>query len=199
MSHIILITGGSASGKTTVAEILSKESKKNSLVISMDSFYKSTDSPMSNYDKPSAFDWEAFDTFINNIKNNKEAMLPIYDFAKHKVIGHKKIYPKENLIIEGLFTFYDKNIESQADFKIFVDTPADIRLGRRIQRDTKERGRKIDDIINRWNNDVQPAYEKYISQMKRKSDIIIPWSSINQRSMRTLTIALKNLKQINCK
>ncbi len=197
MSQIILITGGSASGKTTVAEILSEESKGNSLVISMDSFYKSTESPLSNYDKPSAFDWEAFHNFINEIKKNKKAMLPIYDFAKHKVVAHKKVIGKENLIIEGLFSFYDSEIESLADFKIFVDTPADIRLGRRIQRDTIERGRKIDEIIKRWNNDVQPAYEKYISPMKRKADIIIPWCSINRRSTRTLTLALKNLKQIN--
>ncbi|RTZ68366.1 MAG: hypothetical protein DSZ21_01855 [Tenericutes bacterium] len=76
-------------------------------------------------------------------------MLPIYDFAKHKVVGHEKVIGKENLIIEGLFSFYDSEIESLADFKIFVDTPADIRLGRRIQRDTIERGREIDEIIKR--------------------------------------------------
>ena len=197
MSQIILITGGSASGKTTLAETLAKESKNTSLVISMDSFYKSTASPIANYDLPSAFDWDAFKNFIDNIKNNKVAMLPIYDFTKHKVIGHTKVIPKENLIIEGLFTFYDNEICSQADFKIFVDTPSDIRLGRRIKRDTKERGRDIDSIIQRWNDDVQPSYEKYINRMKRKADIIIPWSSINKRSTWTLTIALKNLKDIN--
>lgn len=192
-NKLILITGGSASGKTHLAKELAKHFGSRAIFLSQDSFYKPGGGHDRNYDEPAAFDFEKQKQVLKELLDNKETTLPVYDFAKHDVVGSTPIKPAEYIIFEGLFTFYDYELSKLADFKIFVDTPADTRLARRIMRDVKERGRDVEEVINRWLKDVQPSYREFISPMKRYADVIIPWHKLKERAIKSIVVTISHL------
>ena len=189
----IFITGGSASGKTFLANKLKETLGYKAIIISQDSFYKSTNSPDANFDLPSALDMSLQKEIMKNIKEGDDIEIPTYDFEKHDVSGKEKITIPEVVIFEGLFVLYDEELKSCADLTVFVDTPADTRFARRIKRDTKERGRDLNSIIERWITDVQPSYLKYIEPSRNTSDVIIPWSSINSRSVKLVLASIADI------
>lgn len=193
MNKLILITGGSASGKSHLASELAKYLGKQAIVISQDSFYKPNGTTKWNYDKPSAFDFKKQRQTIKSLIANQEAQLAVYDFSINDVVGLEKIKPAKYIILEGLFTFFDKEFAKKADFRIYVDTPIDTSLSRRIIRDVKTRGRDINEIINRWLKDVKPAYMKYILPMQEFADIVIPWHKLNKRSIQAIIATIKHL------
>ena len=192
MNKLIIITGGSASGKTTVAESIKEILGNKAVLISQDNFYKEKGSPQTNYDQPGAFDFDLQDKVISALLKDKKTTIPIYDFTLHKRIDNIEIEPKEYIILEGLFTFQSNLLNSNSLFKIFVDTPSDTRLARRVLRDFNTRGRKLEDILERWIRDVQPSYKKYIAKYKKAADIIIPWSAINKKSIKVVISALQH-------
>lgn len=194
MNKLILITGGSASGKSYLANLLAKQLGKQALVLTQDSFYKANGKATTNYDEPSAFDFKDQHNALKQlVKKNQAIKVPIYDFKIFDIIGYKNIKPTKYIIFEGLFTFYDKTLNKLADLKIYVDTPPDICLARRIIRDVKTRNRKIETITKRWINDVKPAYQKYIFPLQNQADIIIPWQKLNNRSLQSLIGSIKHL------
>lgn len=192
-NKLIIITGGSASGKTHLAAELARHFGKKAVFISQDSFYKPKGGPERNYDEPAAFDFKTQHEALSKLINNEAAEIPVYDFAKHDRVGTQLIEPAEYIIFEGLFTFYDYETAKIADFKIFVDTPADTRLARRIVRDVNERGRDVQEVVNRWIKDVQPSYREYISPMKRYADVIIPWHKLKERAIKSVVVTIINL------
>lgn len=195
-AKVIFITGGSASGKTTLANQMKTSFGKDALLISQDVFYKPSGTSDTNFDIPSAFDFDLQRKVLLNLINLQDDNVPIYDYSLHDRVGEKKIKAAPILIFEGLFTFFDKNLLDLADLKIFVDTPADTRLGRRIMRDVVERGRDVKEVISRWTKDVQPSYRQYISHEKQFADMIIPWTVINIRATDFLVSTITNLKHV---
>lgn len=197
-NKIIFITGGSASGKSTLSKQITDHFKTDAVLISQDSFYKTTTNDNFNYDIPDSMDFEKMIAVINKLKNDKSAKVPVYDFVKSKVVGQKLTKPKPIIIFEGLFTLHNYELAHLADFKIFVDTPADTRLARRIIRDVKQRGRTLDSVIKRWIDDVQPSYEKYIKPTKKFVDVVVPWHKIKSRTIEALLITITHIgKTIN--
>lgn len=192
MKKLIIITGGSASGKTTVAESIHELLGSKATLISQDNFYKATGSPQTNYDKPDAFDFDLQEKTINALLQGKTTEIPNYDFNLHKRVNSTEVTPKDYIILEGLFAFESKLLRKHSLFKIFVDTPSDTRLARRVLRDFKERGRKLEQILERWIKDVQPSYKKYIVKYKKDADIIIPWSAINKKSIQVVISAMQH-------
>lgn len=193
MAKLIFITGGSASGKTTVANNIVEELGDKITLISQDMFYKPTQSNDTNYDIPSAFDWELQLQVFEDLRNGKPTKVPVYSFEKHDRIGWETIVPKDTVIFEGLFTFWNFDLTAMADLQIFVDTPSDTRLARRLKRDVNERGRDPLMVIERWQKDVQPSFLKYIHIMKEHADIIIPWSKVNKKSVRVILAAVEDI------
>lgn len=191
---MIFITGGSASGKTTLANQMKAKFGKDAILISQDSFYKPTGNPNTNYDVPKAFDFKLQKEVFARLANGEEVEIPVYNFAKHDRDGSRIITPAPIIIFEGLFTFYDTALLKRAHLKIFVDTPSDTRLGRRILRDVKERGRDVAEVIARWNKDVQPSYKQFISYTKTRADMIIPWTIVNHRATEFLVDTIANLR-----
>ena len=189
----IFITGGSASGKTFLANKLKETLGNKAVIISQDSFYKPTNSSDSNFDLPTALDMSLQKEIMKNINEGDVVDLPIYDFETHSVSGKEKITIPEVVIFEGLFVLFDEELKTYADLTVFVDTPADTRFARRIKRDTQERGRDINSIIERWITDVQPSYLKYIHPSRNKSDVIIPWSSINSKSVKLVLASIADI------
>jgi uridine kinase len=146
---LILIVGGSASGKTTLSNMICELLDSKVTLITLDSYYKPKGSAKTNYDSPKSFDFKLLESDLKKMMNNEEINLPVYNYATFSRTSYEKVKASEYIIVEGIHTLYSKNIKNMADFKIFVETPSDTRLARRILRDIKERGRKTEDVINR--------------------------------------------------
>lgn len=201
---LIGITGGTGSGKSTVAkEICSGLPKKSICVIEQDSYYKDQgnipfeERIKTNYDHPNAFDTELMVAQLKDLIAGKPIQKPIYDFERH-TRKKETIYvePKNIIIVEGIMILVEPQIRELFDIKIFVDTDADLRIIRRIQRDIKERGRTIDSVINQYINVVRPMHLQFVEPTKRYADIIIPEGGYNKVA---IDIMLAKVKEIMAK
>ncbi|XP_015247823.1 PREDICTED: uridine-cytidine kinase-like 1 [Cyprinodon variegatus] len=183
-AFVIGLCGGSASGKTTVAnKIIEALDVPWVVLLSMDSFYKVL-SPEEqllaakndyNFDHPGAFDFELLVSTLRKLKQGKSVKIPVYDFTTHRrQKDWKNVYGASVIIFEGIMSFADKELLQLLDMKIFVDTDSDIRLVRRLRRDITERGRDIEGVIKQYNKFVKPAFEQYIEPTMRLADIVVP-------------------------
>lgn len=198
---LILIAGGTASGKTTVVRKLLSHFDKNSVsILAMDNYYKRNDNiplekrKLINYDHPDAIDMELLKNHIIDLLNNKDVDCPVYDFINHNrsnEIIHIKHTPV--VIVEGILALYDKNIRDLADIQIFVESEADIRFIRRLKRDIKERGRDVDDVIKQYLSTVKPMYDSYVAPTKRFADIIIPNDTKHDMAIDILATKIDNI------
>jgi uridine kinase len=179
---VIGIAGGTGSGKTTVVnQILNELPVDEVCVISQDSYYKSTDNLSYkerikiNFDHPRAIDFELLEQHIITLKSGKEIQQPIYSFVKHnRTTETLKTQPRKVVIVEGILIFNSKKLLDLFDIKIFVHADADERLIRRVKRDIKERGRDIDEVLNRYKETLKPMHQQFIEPTKSFADIIIP-------------------------
>lgn len=179
---IIGVAGGTASGKTTVCNmIISQLHDQRVLLINQDSFYCSqTDEQLEtvqeyNFDHPDAFNTELLLSCIGNLKHGKAVSIPIYDFKSHKNIEPARmVNPADVIILEGILVLHDPRVRDLMNMKIFVDTDSDLRLARRIQRDTVERGRNIQNVLEQYAKFVKPSFDEFILPSKKYADVIIP-------------------------
>jgi uridine kinase len=201
--RIIGITGGSGSGKTTIVRKIS-EIIPDFLFIPQDNYYKSAEYMNNknitafNFDHPDAFDNELIISQLQALKNFEDVDMPQYDFVHHrrmdKSIGIK---PKKLIIFEGIMIFFDKRIRDLMDLKLYVDTPDDIRFIRRLERDTTERGRTVESVIQQYIEVVRPGHYEFIEPTKRYADLIIPEGGFNQNALKVLIPFLKNISDKN--
>jgi len=185
---VIGITGGTGSGKSTVAKkVVRAINEKDIAMVEQDSYYKDQ-SDMSleervktNYDHPFAFDNKLLARHIKDLINRKSIEKPIYDFENHNRRKEKIIVePKDIIIVEGILLLLDEEIRKLLDIKIFVDTDSDVRVIRRIQRDIKDRGRTLDSVIMQYMSTVRPAHLQFVEPTKKYADIIIPEGGFNE-------------------
>jgi len=183
---IIGIAGGTGSGKTTLACNLKDVFADDVVLLCQDYYYKSFDKltfeerAKLNFDHPNSFDMAYLIKQVKELRNFKPIERPVYSFIEHKRTSDViKIEPKRVIIIEGILIFDNKELCELMDMKIFVDTDADIRLLRRIVRDTKERGRELDSVINQYITTVKPMHEEFIEPSKKVADVIIPEGGMN--------------------
>jgi uridine kinase len=180
---LIGIAGGTASGKTTIANKLCDLSKQygNVNIIRLDDYY--LDHPelslderkKINYDHPNAFDVDLLIKHISQLKNNQSIDVPEYDFVNHKRKDTTHIVkPSKVLIIEGILVLAIEDLCDLLDIKLFVDTPDDIRFIRRLSRDVKKRNRTLDSVINQYLHTVRPMHNVFVEPSKSKADLIIP-------------------------
>ena len=179
---VIGIAGGTGSGKTTVVNQIINELPENEVcVISQDSYYKSTDSLTYeerikiNFDHPRAIDFELLEKHITELKKGEIIQQPVYSFVTHnRTKDYIETHPRKVVIIEGILIFNNKKLLYLFDIKIFVHADADERLIRRVRRDIKERGRDIDEVLDRYKNTLKPMHQQFIEPTKSFADIIIP-------------------------
>jgi uridine kinase len=179
------IVGGSGSGKTSIAQELLrrlKEEGEDALLLDMDAYYAPLEvvkarfhgGPI-NWDHPHAFDLELMASHLEALAQGHAIRKPIYDFKTSDRIGWEEpLQPGPVVILEGLLLFALPELRAQMDVKIFVDTDADIRILRRIQRDTSERGRSIESVIDQYLNSVRPMHLEFVEPSKRWADLIVP-------------------------
>ncbi|HHC80390.1 MAG TPA: uridine kinase [Flavobacteriia bacterium] len=179
---IIGIAGGTGSGKTTVVnQILNELPNEEVTVISQDSYYKATDHlsyeerTKINFDHPRAIDFDLLVRHLKALKKNKTVEQPLYSFAKHnRTKDTIKTHPSKVLIVEGILIFTHKELREMLDIKVYVHADSDERLIRRMRRDIQERGRDMDEVLQRYQETLKPMHEQFIEPTKTYADIIIP-------------------------
>ncbi|MDF2558482.1 MAG: udk [Bacillales bacterium] len=200
---IIGITGGSGSGKTSVTKALMSRFEGHITMIEQDSYYKDQshltfeDRLKTNYDHPMAFDNDFMVEQIVQLLNYETIEKPVYDFTVHTRSTEKvEVKPADVIIVEGLMVLEDANLRKYMDIKVYVDTDADLRIIRRILRDTNERARSVDSVIEQYISVVRPMHNQFIEPSKRYADIIIPEGGHNLVAIDLLASKIQNILAI---
>ena len=205
-SWLIGIVGGSGSGKTSIAQELIRRLQLdgvNVLLLDMDAYYAPLEvvkhrfeGRAINWDHPHAFDLELMATHLASLRKGQSIRKPIYDFNVSDRVGWEEpMLPAQVVILEGLLLFALPELRDQLDVKIFVETDADIRILRRIQRDTKERGRTVDSVVDQYLGSVRPMHLEFVEPSKRWADLIVPTGVENERAMEVLIHHILGLLQ----
>lgn len=184
---IIGISGGTGSGKTTVANrILESVGARDVIFLQQDSYYRNLDDmPLDfrqavNFDHPAAIDNDLLVQHVRALKGGKAVELPIYDFKTHSRLAKTvRVEPKPIVIVEGILIFSEQRLLDEMDIKVFVDTPDDIRFIRRLRRDIDDRGRTVDSVIEQYLATVRPMHLQFVEPSKREADVIIPEGGSN--------------------
>jgi uridine kinase len=198
---VIGVSGGTGSGKSTVAKAIFKSlPDENILIIEQDAYYKDQSNltyderVKTNYDHPLAFDTDLLIEHVKQLCEHKCIEKPIYNFSIHnreeKTVN---VQPKEIIIIEGIMILEDARLRNLMDIKIFVDTDADVRIIRRITRDINERGRTLESVIEQYLTTVKPAHEQFIEPTKKYADIIIPEGGYNKVAIDIMTTKVMSI------
>lgn len=179
---LMLVAGGSASGKSTVVkEIVDKAGLDDVLIIKHDDYYQSyDDKPFEerkkvNYDHPGSLDNDLLLVHLNQLLNGESIDKPIYDFIEfNRQEKTERIEPKKVIIVEGILILVDERIRALADLSLFVELDDDTRFIRRMLRDMDERGRSLESIIRQYQMTVKPMFHEFVRPTKRYADVIIP-------------------------
>ncbi len=184
---IIGIAGGTGSGKTTVVnQILNELPEAEVTVISQDSYYKRNDHLNYkercniNFDHPNAIDFSLLIDHVKELRQGNVIEQPIYSFVTHnRVEDTLNTHPKKVVIVEGILILTDKELRDLIDIKVFVHADSDERLIRRLRRDIQERGRDINEVLERYQSTLKPMHEEFIEPTKNYADLIIPNDTYN--------------------
>jgi uridine kinase len=200
---LIGIAGGSASGKTLVAERITGElGSRKVVILKQDSYYRDIshlpldERRRQNFDHPDAFDRELLAEQLRLLLQGGAVRMPVYDFKRH--LRLKKTIPIAGcriLIVEGILILDDPVLRALMDIKVYIDTDADVRLLRRIQRDVTERGRTLESVIEQYNGTVRPMHLQFVDPSKRFADIIIPEGGHNEVAIDLLVTKVRSILQ----
>ncbi|MEW9032430.1 MAG: uridine kinase [Planifilum fimeticola] len=197
---IIGVAGGSGSGKTTVVRNVCDRLEGCVAVIEQDAYYRDQSHlPMeerkkTNYDHPLAFDHDLLITHLNQLLKRKPIEKPVYDYTQHTRSRESvTVAPKDVIIVEGILILEDERLRALMDIKVFVDTDADIRILRRIERDVKSRGRSLDSVIQQYLTTVRPMHQQFVEPSKRYADLIIPEGGYNQVAVDVLVNQIRTI------
>ena len=179
---IIGICGGTGSGKTTIArKIVASVGRSNVVLVEQDSYYRNlADMPLderhqANFDHPDSIDSDMLVNHIKRLKQGQSIEMPVYDYKTHtRSEEHEHIDPKPVVIVEGILIFAEARVLDLLDFRIFVDTPDDVRLIRRLRRDITERGRSVEGTLWQYEHSIRPMHFEFVEPSKRYADIILP-------------------------
>ncbi|SEH79759.1 uridine kinase [Paenimyroides aquimaris] len=184
---IIGIAGGTGSGKTTVVHQIMNELPETEVgIISQDSYYKTNDHlsmderALINFDHPRAIDFDLLCNHLKGLKQGKSINQPVYSFVHHNRTDDYIItHPRKVMIVEGILILTNPELRELFDIKIFVHADSDERLIRRLKRDIADRGRDMNEVLNRYQTTLKPMHEQFIEPSKAYADIIIPNDKYN--------------------
>lgn len=198
---VVGISGGTGSGKTTLAElILEKIGRKKIAYLPHDAYYRDQkhlpqeERAKVNYDHPDSLETELLIQHIEQLKAGKPIEMPQYDFTIHnRKVETVTIQPKRIILVEGILIFVEKALRNLFDMKIYVDTDPDIRFIRRLARDVTERGRTVQSVINQYLSTVRPMHLEFVENSKRYADIIVPEGGMNAVALDMVIARLQSL------
>ncbi len=188
---MIGIAGGTGSGKTTVANvILDRVGAERITFLPQDAYYLDlADLPPPlratvNFDHPESIETDLLMEHLQQLKRWQPAEVPVYDFTTHQRTDRTtRVEPHPVILVEGILVFAEPQLRELFDVKLYVDTPADIRFIRRLQRDIQERGRTMESVIQQYETTVRPMHEEFVETSKRFADVIIPEGGFNAAAM----------------
>jgi uridine kinase len=179
MAIFIGIAGLSGSGKTTLARALAQE-LPSAAVFPLDAYYQPLghltieERKQVNYDHPDALDWPLAITHLRALQAGLAIDVPVYNFATHTREPHPQCQlPTQYVLVEGLLALWHPKLRDHLGFKLFVDTPAETCLERRLTRDVVERQRKYEEVLDQWNKTVHPMAEQFILPSRAHADLIV--------------------------
>lgn len=196
---LIGIAGGTGSGKSTFTNRIKDAFGDRVSILYHDNYYKAHDEmPFEerkklNYDHPDAFDTELLIEHIKALKSGQSIICPTYDYSKHNRAKNTiTVEPRKVILIEGILTLCDSRLRDLMDIKIFVDADADERILRRVLRDTKERGRNIENIIDQYLTTVKPMHYLYVEPTKSYADLVVN-SGLNNVAFEVMKTKIEDL------
>ena len=198
---VIGVAGGSGSGKTTVVSRITEAlGGEHVTVLEHDRYYRDRNDlrleerAALNYDHPDSLDTDLLMRHVQALRQGESIEAPVYDFALHaRTASTDTIVPGRALIVEGILIYTDAPLRALMDVKVFVDTDADTRFIRRLQRDTKERGRTVQSVIDQYLSTVKPMHLEFVEPSKRYADIIIPQGGHNAVAIDMLLTLIRSL------
>jgi uridine kinase len=198
---VIGIAGGSGSGKTTVAqEILNRVGPDRIAFLQHDSYYKDltglppTQRAEVNFDHPNSLETDLLISHVISLRDGHSVQVPIYNFSTHSRTDQTfTVAPHRVILVEGILIFVEASLRALFDIKIFVDTDADIRFIRRLQRDLTERGRTTDSVIKQYQATVRPMHLEFVEPSKRYADVIIPEGGFNTAALDMVAARIQTL------
>ena len=188
---MIGVAGGSGSGKTTVTRrVIETVGESGVAVMNQDNYYlDQADIPpetrrQANYDHPDAFDWPLMRQHLGALIAGEPVGMPLYDFSRDtRAAGSVPLRPAPVIVLEGFFALYDPDMRGAMQLKVFVDADADVRFIRRLLRDTRERGRSLESVIQQYLDFVRPMHLQFVEPSKRYADVIIPHGGLNEPAL----------------
>ncbi len=198
------VAGGTASGKTTVARaILDAVGASQIAYLPHDAYYHDRvdlsfeDRVRLNYDHPDSLDTKLLVRHIRDLRMGSPVHVPVYDFTTDRRTEDTiLVEPAPIILVDGILIFTKRKLRDLMDIKIFVDTDADVRFIRRLQRDMKERGRSLDSVVQQYLETVRPMHLKFVEPSKRYADIIIPGGGQNRVAMEMVVSRLQMLLKV---
>ena len=191
---VVGVAGGSGSGKTTVVEAVVRCLGPDRVsVIQHDSYYRDRSAypPQErarlNYDHPEALDTDLLARHIDSLVSGNAIHVPVYNFATHTRTPETiRVEPRRFLIVEGILILADESIRARLDIAVFVDTDADIRLVRRLERDNQNRGRTLESVVRQYLDSVRPMHLDLVEPSKAHAQIVIPEGGHNEAAIDSL-------------
>lgn len=185
---VIGVAGGSGSGKTTVArELLEIAGRERVAHLLHDHYYKDLaelsfeERAQVNFDHPESLDNELFAEHLRKLIAFQPVECPLYDFKNHRRCDETlTILPRQVILVEGILIFADPVLRNLMDLRVFVDTDADLRVMRRLQRDVSERGRTVDSVIEQYLKTVRPMHNEFVAPSKKYANLVLPEGGMNQ-------------------
>lgn len=196
---IIGVAGGTGSGKTTVSQtILDRVGPDRIAYLQHDSYYKDRshlppeERANVNFDHPDSLESELLAQHLRSLKQGQAVEVPLYDFTTHtRKAETTRVETRKVILVEGILIFVEKALRDLMDIKVFVDTDADIRFIRRLQRDITERGRTVESVIGQYTETVRPMHLEFVEPSKRYADIIIPEGGFNVTAIDMMVARVK--------
>ena len=195
------VAGGTASGKTTVAQtILQAVGASQVAYMPHDAYYR--DQPQLsfeersqlNYDHPNSLETNLLVKQIKQLLKGKSVHVPVYDFTTHRRTEKTVLVePSPIILVDGILIFTKRRLRELMDIKVFVDTDADVRFIRRLKRDMEERGRSLHSVVEQYLSTVRPMHLKFVEPSKRFADVIIPNGGLNRVAMEMVVSRLHSL------
>ena len=198
---VLGVAGGSGSGKTSVAHaILRAVGRERLAFLAQDSYYRNVDwggehqLQAHNFDHPSAMDTELLVEHVRALRQGEAVEVPVYDFVHHRRTGvTQRAEPRPVVLVEGILLYVEPELRDLFDFKIYVDTDADVRLIRRLRRDMAERGRTLDDVLRQYLATVRPMHLEFVEPSKRYADLIVPEGAENQVALEAVVARMHSM------
>ncbi|NPA89989.1 MAG: uridine kinase [Chloroflexi bacterium] len=201
---IVGVAGGSGSGKTTIANAIYQRLGADKVAyIPHDAYYYDLshlppeERARQNFDHPDSLETPLLVQHLKALRQGYAVNIPIYDFATHtRLLKTRRVEPRPIILVEGILVLAERALRDMMDIKIFVDTDADIRFIRRLQRDIQERGRTMESVINQYLGTVRPMHLEFVEPSKRYADIIIPEGGFNTVALDMVIARLRNMIQM---